>query len=70
MGKGSDSDFHNGLTRSLASAAPVVAFPPKMHESFVLQHYAGEVAYRCQGFVERNKDTISNGGGPAEPVTT
>ncbi len=63
MGKGCDAEFHNGLTRGLAAAAPMVTFPPKLPDGFVLQHYAGEVTYCCQGFVERNKDTISNGGG-------
>jgi myosin-1 len=29
-----------------------------MQRQFIVQHYAGNVTYDCDGFVENNKDTL------------
>jgi hypothetical protein len=63
MPRGSDAALYDNLRGGLAGQ-PAVSFPPRLQGQFVLQHYAGAVAYNTDGFLEKNKDTLNNGGRP------
>ncbi len=61
--RGSDSGFYEELSRALGKTG-VVGFPPAKRGKFMLTHFAGDVLYNTESFLEKNKDTLSNGETP------
>lgn len=59
MPKGSDASFVQKLHQNCARHQ-YYAQGPSPATQFVMTHYAGDVIYSCQGFLEKNKDTLFN----------
>ena len=58
--RGSDGGFCRSLAKKHEAHAHFRApRMPRAPGEFVLQHYAGEVSYYGEGFLERNLDTLS-----------
>ena len=59
MPKGDDSVLLDRLaTDKTFTASAHLIIPRKKDGTFIIQHYAGSVAYTANGFCERNKDTL------------
>ncbi|KAJ8600295.1 hypothetical protein CTAYLR_000704 [Chrysophaeum taylorii] len=59
--RGSDLHFLGCCDREFADSNPFYAKPRfGINESFVVKHYAGDVAYTAHGFLKRNVDPLSN----------
>ena len=55
---GSDKKFFDNMNMMLSSARSFKK-PAKLGvQQFIIAHYAGDVAYDIEGFVEKNKDTV------------
>lgn len=58
--RATDTSLVAKYTTNLKSSAPMYR-PNKMDDMvFTIAHYAGDVAYTSTGFLERNRDTLSN----------
>ncbi|KAG7733142.1 hypothetical protein KL948_001645 [Ogataea haglerorum] len=60
--KGSDASFLEKLHRELDSKTNQNSRykPSKLRDAFVVQHYAGTVEYSVDGWLDKNKDPLSN----------
>lgn len=58
MPKGTDDGFINKLFSTLKDHK-LLAKPRFSTTAFIVKHYAQDVPYEVQGFLEKNKDTIS-----------
>jgi myosin-5 len=55
---GSDKKFLNKLTEQ-QGRNPVMVRNIKFREGFTVRHFAGEVPYHVEGFMEKNRDTLT-----------
>lgn len=62
--KASDATFVQSLKDTLANHSRF-GHNPRTPTDFIIKHYAGAVQYDSTGFLEKNKDTLSGGAGPA-----
>ena len=56
--QGSDTSFLDKLVQNIPSHAHL-AFPSSRIE-FTIKHYAGDVTYNVDGFLDKNKDSLFN----------
>jgi myosin heavy subunit len=56
--RGSDGGFHTKLYSAQAKC-PYLKRPVRAQTQFIIKHYAGEVSYESVGFLEKNRDTLS-----------
>lgn len=60
MGRGTDVDWLNQLRSSTAlKTKPHFALPKVQEPAFIVKHFAADVTYRVDGFLDKNKDTVS-----------
>jgi len=56
-----DASLSTKLHKTLTNAYPDIYVPPKNSgTSFLIRHYAGQVSYNVQGFLEKNRDSLPN----------
>lgn len=60
MGRGSDEDWLNLMKNcpKLKKSSHLV-MPKFKDPSFLVKHFAADVSYRIDGFLEKNKDTVN-----------
>lgn len=59
--KATDQSLAIKLHQSLANVYSDVYIAPKnVGTSFHIVHYAGQVLYNCEGFLEKNRDFLPN----------
>lgn len=59
--KATDQSLATKLHQTLSPAYPDVYIAPKnVGTSFHIVHYAGQVLYSCEGFLEKNRDFLPN----------
>lgn len=64
--KGSDNSFLDKLfdeleTKDKSVDKSTLSFKPnKVHDGFIIKHYAGEVEYSVDGWLDKNKDPLSS----------
>uniref|UniRef100_A0A914WZP3 Myosin motor domain-containing protein n=1 Tax=Plectus sambesii TaxID=2011161 RepID=A0A914WZP3_9BILA len=60
MGRGTDVDWLNQLRSSVAlKTKPHFELPKIQEPAFIVKHFAADVTYRVDGFLDKNKDTVS-----------
>ena len=57
--QGSDENFVNKVTNN-HSASLILVKISSNEPQFGIRHFAGTVTYRCEGFLEKNKDTLND----------
>ena len=55
MPKGSDTGLLDKLFELAGTKHPSLRRPPRVVHGFVLRHFAGEVTYDAEGFLNKNK---------------
>ncbi|KAM4619301.1 unconventional myosin-Va-like [Polymixia lowei] len=59
MPKGSDDTWAQKLYTSLLKQKAHFDKPRLSNRAFIIHHFADKVEYQCEGFLEKNKDTIN-----------
>ncbi|XP_064221758.1 unconventional myosin-Vc isoform X2 [Aotus nancymaae] len=55
---GTDENWLQKLYNNFVNKNPLFEKPRMSNTSFVLQHFADKVEYKCEGFLEKNRDTV------------
>uniref|UniRef100_A0A8D0GH48 Unconventional myosin-Va n=1 Tax=Sphenodon punctatus TaxID=8508 RepID=A0A8D0GH48_SPHPU len=58
MPKGSDNTWAQKLYNTHLNKSALFEKPRLSNKAFIIQHFADKVEYRCEGFLEKNKDTV------------
>ncbi|KAL6106593.1 myo5a [Pungitius sinensis] len=59
MPKGSDDTWAQKLYNTLLKQNTHFAKPRMSNRAFIVHHFADKVEYQCDGFLEKNKDTVN-----------
>ncbi|XP_075945364.1 unconventional myosin-Va-like [Anarhichas minor] len=59
MPKGSDDTWAQKLYNTLLKQNAHFDKPRMSNRAFIIHHFADKVEYQCQGFLEKNKDTVN-----------
>ena len=60
MPKGSDESWARKLFKEHIPKSKHFVKPRMSEKAFIVRHYADDVIYDCNGFVEKNRDLINN----------
>nr|XP_020836636.1 unconventional myosin-Va isoform X4 [Phascolarctos cinereus] len=58
MPKGSDDTWAQKLYNTHLNKCALFEKPRLSNRAFIIQHFADKVEYQCEGFLEKNKDTV------------
>ncbi|XP_019389108.1 PREDICTED: unconventional myosin-Va isoform X10 [Crocodylus porosus] len=58
MPKGSDGSWAQKLYNTHLNKCALFEKPRMSNKAFIIQHFADKVEYQCEGFLEKNKDTV------------
>ncbi|ETE68357.1 Myosin-Va [Ophiophagus hannah] len=58
MPKGSDNSWAQKLYNTHLNKSALFEKPRLSNKAFIIQHFADKVEYQCEGFLEKNKDTV------------
>nr|XP_014426711.1 unconventional myosin-Va [Pelodiscus sinensis] len=58
MPKGSDGSWAQKLYNTHLNKCVLFEKPRMSNKAFIIQHFADKVEYQCEGFLEKNKDTV------------
>ncbi|XP_040269881.1 unconventional myosin-Va isoform X4 [Bufo bufo] len=58
MPKGSDNTWAQKLYNTQLKTCSLFEKPRLSNVAFIVQHFADKVEYQCEGFLEKNKDTV------------
>ncbi|KAJ8340438.1 hypothetical protein SKAU_G00350710 [Synaphobranchus kaupii] len=59
MPKGSDDTWAQKLYNTHLKTCALFGKPRMSNKAFIIQHFADKVEYQCEGFLEKNKDTVN-----------
>uniref|UniRef100_A0A3Q1FN00 Myosin VAa n=1 Tax=Acanthochromis polyacanthus TaxID=80966 RepID=A0A3Q1FN00_9TELE len=59
MPKGSDNSWAQKLYNTHLKTCSLFEKPRMSNRAFIIQHFADKVEYQCDGFLEKNKDTVN-----------
>ncbi|XP_072554810.1 unconventional myosin-Va-like [Paramormyrops kingsleyae] len=59
MPKGSDDSWAQKLYNTHLKMSSLFEKPRLSNKAFIVQHFADKVEYQCEGFLEKNKDTVN-----------
>ncbi|XP_073706088.1 unconventional myosin-Va [Garra rufa] len=59
MPKGSDDSWAQKLYNTHLKTSALFEKPRMSNKAFIIQHFADKVEYQCDGFLEKNKDTVN-----------
>ncbi|XP_077328704.1 unconventional myosin-Vc isoform X1 [Lithobates pipiens] len=55
---GTDENWLQKLYNNFINKNPLFEKPRMSNRSFIIQHFADKVEYKCDGFLEKNRDTV------------
>ncbi|KAM5172128.1 unconventional myosin-Va isoform 1-T1 [Mantella aurantiaca] len=58
MPKGTDNTWAQKLYNTHLKTCPLFEKPRLSNVAFIIKHFADKVEYQCEGFLEKNKDTV------------
>ncbi|XP_068131564.1 unconventional myosin-Va isoform X3 [Hyperolius riggenbachi] len=58
MPKGTDNTWAQKLYNTQLKTCPLFEKPRLSNVAFIIKHFADKVEYQCEGFLEKNKDTV------------
>ncbi|XP_053573457.1 unconventional myosin-Vc [Bombina bombina] len=56
--QGTDENWLQKLYNNYVNKNPLFEKPRMSNRSFIIQHFADKVEYKCDGFLEKNRDTV------------
>uniref|UniRef100_A0A4W6FGP9 Unconventional myosin-Va n=1 Tax=Lates calcarifer TaxID=8187 RepID=A0A4W6FGP9_LATCA len=59
MPKGTDDSWAQKLYNTHLKTCSLFEKPRMSNRAFIIQHFADKVEYQCEGFLEKNKDTVN-----------
>ncbi|KAM7015382.1 unconventional myosin-Va isoform 3-T3 [Tautogolabrus adspersus] len=59
MPKGSDDSWAQKLYNTHLKTSSLFEKPRMSNRAFIVKHFADKVEYQCEGFLEKNKDTVN-----------
>ncbi|KAJ8247860.1 hypothetical protein GJAV_G00251360 [Gymnothorax javanicus] len=59
MPKGSDDTWAQKLYNTHLKTCALFEKPRMSNKAFIIKHFADKVEYQCEGFLEKNKDTVN-----------